>query len=566
MRESRKRQNTHARWSIGAGLLLVVALLVAAGSTSVGTSVAAALPTATPTPTFTHPVPMATTLMGDTVDVTQCYFCHSDKYTQWSNGSPYSSGVYGELRGHNLTLADAYLSVGHNTEEPLVNDCQHCMSPFSTRVFGGTTLVDIGAYVQPTTTAGPWALVAPYDVAQTAAPHAGYFLPKDHATYSPAPSDPVGGAFEGVSCRVCHDVTNLKQKGADLVPSLAWFNGDTWTYDAVSQTNANQLCEKCHATDDSRTPPAGSVHAGLQCIDCHMKNYLGLNGDFNHTFNAGLPTDAFDQTSCAQIGCHANGVHPMVTTLETSFKSAEIYPGNQATDDLGNLVTDTSGLLYDPLARHNIHAVTCDTCHQPSGVKATYVVTYGSSLAIKGYRIDKTTIPQSATTGTVSMWWRPKASTDVFVWVADNGLAGAAPKTAFAFTSWKPTENAKVYITQGLQAASHGFPGMGRGPLTTVSVRAKVTLALSKTIVHPRTSVTISGVCLPVAAGSTVSVQMSRDGHTWKLWRNVTLKVGSHYSATFTPSAKGKYYFRAHFAGNATNAANTSLMRMLTVN
>jgi mono/diheme cytochrome c family protein len=569
MGDSRRRWGLRAGWSIGLGLLLAVGLVAVAGFVGVGSSVASSsFPASTPSPTFTHPTPMVTTALGDTVDVTQCYFCHSDKYTQWQNSSPYSSGVYGELKGHNLTLADAYLSSDHNSSELLVSDCQHCMSPFSTRVFGGATTppVDFSAYVQPIDTTGPWALTPPYDAAQSGGAHPGYFLPKDHVSYSPAPGDPVGGAFEGVSCRVCHDTTNLVQKGADLLPSSAWFNGDTWAYEAVPQNDTNQLCQKCHATDDSRTPPAGSVHAGLQCIDCHMNNYLGQNGDFNHTFSAGLPTDAFSQTACAQIGCHANGVHPLVTTLETSFKSAEMYPANQPTDDLGALVTSVDGLLYDPAARQNIHAVTCDTCHQPSGVKASYIITYGSKLTIKGYRIDKTTIPQSATTGIVSMWWRPKASTDVFTWVDQVGADNSAPKTAFAFTTWMPAENAKVYITQGLQGSLHGFPGMGRGPLATVSVRAKVTLTLSKTLVHRGAVVTLTGKCLPGKAGKMVTIQRSRNGTTWTTWKTVTLSLTSAYSAKWTaPATKGHYYFRTHFAGDSTNLAGTSPKRLVTV-
>ncbi len=559
MGDSRRRRGSRAGWSIGLGLLLAVGLVAVAGFVGVGSSVASSsFPASTPSPTFTHPTPMVTTAMGDTVDVTQCYLCHSNKYDQWNNSSPYSGGAYGELKGHNLTLADAYLNVDHNSSEPLVNDCQHCMSPFSTRVFGGTTTVDIGAYVQPTDTTGPWNLAPPYDAAQSGGAHPGYFLPKDHVSS-------VGGAFEGVSCRVCHDTTNLVQKGADLLPSSAWFNGDTWAYEAVPQNDTNQLCQKCHATDDSRTPPAGSVHAGLQCIDCHMNNYLGQNGDFNHTFSAGLPTDAFSQTACAQIGCHANGVHPMVTTLETSFLKAEVYPANQPTDDSGALVTSVDGLLYAPLARHNIHAVTCDTCHQPSGVKTSYTVTYGSGLTVTGYRIDKTTIPQSATTGIVSMWWRPMASTDVFTQVGQGvGTVSSAPKTAFAFPSWKPTENARVYITQG--ALTDGFPGMGRGPLAQVWVRAKVTLTLSKTLVHPRTVVTLTGKCLPGKAGKVVTIQRSRNGTTWTTWKAVTLGSTSAYSAKWTAAAtKGHYYFRTHFAGDSTNLAGTSPKRLVTV-
>ena len=123
-----------------ATVLLAVALVVAVGVAGAAYAAGPAGPAAgvatasalLPSPTWTHPVPTVTTSTGTAIDVTACYSstCHADKYSQWLLSSPYTDGPYGELKGHNVTLAEAYTNVGHNTEEPLVNDCQHCMSPF----------------------------------------------------------------------------------------------------------------------------------------------------------------------------------------------------------------------------------------------------------------------------------------------------------------------------------------------------------------------------------------------------------------------------------------------------
>jgi len=530
-------------------------------------------------PTFTHPVPMVTTSTGTTVDVSQCYTCHSGKYDQWLHSSPYTGGPYGELKGHNVTLAEAYTNVDHNTGELLVNDCQHCMSPFSTRSFGGalnpspwTNPVDIGSYVTPIDQTGPWNLRVPYAAAQTGGAHPGYFLPADHVSYSPAPSGPLGGAFEGIGCRSCHDVSNPVQVGAKLLPSLAWFNGDTFAYEPVDAADPNQLCTKCHATDDSRSAPAGSVHAGLQCIDCHMKDYNGQNlSGHDHSFSAGLPTDVFKQTSCAQVGCHAGGAHPRVTGLKTSFHAPGSYMANQPTDDAGALVRGLEGLLYSSTARHNIHAVTCDTCHQPAAVKASYTVVYSAktNLIVSGKRIDKASIPKTATTGVVSLWVRPKSGTpQEYALRAKAGSASSAAGSAFALKPAGPfTVNSQVFVTQGyLGVAGDQFPGLGRGVAATVWVKAAVKLSSSAARVRHGGKVTLTTAVAPSKKGQTVKLYASRNGGSWKLVKSLTLGALSSVKYAWTaPSAAGSYRLQARWAGDGANTANTSAANSIKV-
>jgi len=579
MKERRSQQGGPRRSRRGLVAAAVLAATLATVVAASGAAYAATASASVPSPTFTHPVPTVTTNTGTTVDVTQCFSCHPGKYTQWQQSSPYTGGPYGELKGHNVTLAEAYTNVDHNTEEPLVNDCQHCMSPFSTRSFGGqlnpspwTSPVDIGSYVQPTDQTGPWNLVAPYAAAESGGPHPGYFLPADHVAYKPAASDPLGGSFEAIGCRSCHDVSSQVQVGAKLVPRLAWFNGDTFAYEPVDPADPNELCTKCHATDDSRSAPAGSVHDGLQCVDCHMNDYNGQNAEgHDHSFSAGLPADAFAQTSCAQKGCHANGAHPRVTGLKTSFHDPGSYMANQATDDAGALLPGLDGLLYDSTARHNIHAVTCDTCHHPEEVKASYTVVYSSkpNLVVAGKRIEESSIPKTATTGEVSLWARPRGGDpQEYALLTKAGGASSAAGSAFALKSADPfTVNSHIFVTQGyLGVAGDEFPGLGRGVEATVWVKAAVGLSSSAARVRHGSKVTLITTVAPNKKGKAVKLYAALNGGAWKLVKSLTLGASSSVTYAWkTPSATGSYRLQARWAGDGANKANTSAARTIKV-
>jgi hypothetical protein len=490
-------------------------------------------------------------------DVLQCFSCHADKYSQWQASSPYSGGVYGTLQGHNVNAAGALLNVGHNSEELLVNDCQHCMSPFSTHTFDGNTPTGIDTIVTPISRVGPWSLVSPYaETLSVSGPKQGFYYPGDH------PTDTTHGSYEGISCRVCHDVTHLDPTTG--MPTLAWFNGDTWSYEAVGASTPNDLCTKCHNSDDSRSMPAASVHAGLSCIDCHMKAVAATtSGHFDHSLNAGHPGDALAQTSCGQTGCHDTpnpAGHPDVLGLDTSFK------------DPGRYAADPTMLSLSPDVQHNIHFITCDTCHQPVGVKSAYSVVYkagGVAVTIAGTRTAKD-LPAQNDSGAVGVYAWPQgldpATDSGGDYLKTVGSAADAAGSAFTFDTPMLTWNTTMFVTQAVLDGDHTFPGIGRGVVTTVWVKVAATLTVSKTSVKPGTKVTLTGTVAPDKTGAKVVIQVSRNGKSWKTWKKVTLGAGSVAKATWTaPKIKGVYYFRLSYANDDQNKGNVSASKKVTV-
>jgi hypothetical protein len=302
-----------------------------------------------------------------------------------------------------------------------------------------------------------------------------------------------------------------------------------------------------------------------------MKDYNNQNGSHDHSFSAGVPTDAFAQTSCAQVGCHAGDTHQQVTGLKTSFHDPGSYMANQPTDDAGALVPGLDGLLYSSAARHNIHAVTCDTCHHPSAVKTAYTVVYRTkaNLAVSGKRIDKASIPKTATTGQVSLWARPKAGTpQEYALAAKAGSSSSASGTAFAL---KPAGafkvNSQIFVTQGyLGAAGDQFPGLGRGVAATVWVKAAVKLSSSAARVRHGSKVSLTTSVAPNKSGKTVKLYASRNGGAWKLVKSLTLGASSSVKYSWkAPSAKGTYRLQARWGGDASNKANNSTAKSIKV-
>ncbi|MGO8683389.1 MAG: hypothetical protein ACLQUT_02240 [Thermoleophilia bacterium] len=262
-------------------------------------------------------------------------------------------------------------------------------------------------------------------------------------------------------------------------PGLAYLNGDTWSCEPVAIPD--QLCLKCHLTDDSRNP--------------------------------------------------------------------------------------ADGLLYDAAARHNIHAITCDTCHQPTGVSTHYTVVYGSSvnLTISGHRITNAGIPASAATGVVQLWVRHSVN-QLYSLAGVTGSASSALGTPFVLRPSKPlTTNSLVYVTQGNDA--DGFPGLGRGTEATVSVKALVILRTSGNSVQPRGVVNLSASVAPAKAGQKVYVQLSHNGRTWSTVNIV--KLSSSSTATLSwraPATSGRLFLRLRFLGDKANVGNVSATHTITVN
>jgi Cytochrome c554 and c-prime len=542
--EGRLRRRFHAgRY----GALALVALVLAVGLIAAAPAFAA----------FVHP---------PVTDVTQCFTCHPTQFNEWKATAPYPSAD--GLTSHNVTMAQTLTNSGHNTDEPVTGECVSCHSPFSAKHQDLSAWTAIGELVGPLNQVGlpkgVWTLKAPYKAAvATSTPVAGFYFPAQHS------ADTTHAAWEGISCRVCHDTSTLRTKpNGDQVPSLRFFAGlptfaagVTPSYAYVDVANTTALCESCHqaATDDSRTAPAESVHAGIPCATCHMTGPDGKT--ITHSLSAGKLGAALATTACNQ--CHAApgnpAGHPDVTTLDTSFKSEA---------NLEKYGADPSNLTYSADARRNLHFLTCDSCHP-----ATANATTPTVLVYNG-------TPQEATFNVgadpKSSQFAPLGADDashVFVWTKLNAAAGSAYTAApqplgvtGTYTATGITQNTNVYFTQATAAAG-AFPGLGRGTLFTVTVKVKATLKASAARVKHGNSVVLTATLAPNKAGKKVLIQKSRNGKSWTTWKTLRLTSTSAAKAVWTaPSAAGKYYFRASYKGDSANAGNTSVASVVIVN
>ena len=508
---------------------------------------------------------LATFVHVPVTDVTQCFTCHPTQFNEWKATAPYPSAD--GLTSHNVTMAQTLTNSGHNTDEPVTGECVSCHSPFSAKHQDLTAWTDIGELVTPIDLVGApkgvWTLKAPYKTAvDTSTPVAGFYFPAQHA------ADTTHAAWEGISCRVCHDTSTLtvKQNG-DQVPSLRFFAGlppfaagVTPSYAYVDVTNTTSLCESCHqaATDDSRTAPAESVHAGIPCATCHMTGPDGTT--ITHSLSAGKLGAALATTACNQ--CHAApgnpAGHPDVTQAETSFKSAA---------DLEKYGADPSNLTYSADARRNIHFLTCDSCH-PATANATTPIELVYSGTPQEATFNVGADPKSSQFSPagfddpahVSVWTKPNAAADSAYAVAPQPLGITGTYTATGIT-----QNTNVYFTQATAAAGV-FPGLGRGTLLTVTVKVKATLKAGSSRVKHGKSVTLTTALAPRKGGKKVVIQKSRNGKSWTTWKTLTLASSSAAKAVWTaPSATGKYYFRALYKGDSAHAGNTSVARIIAV-
>jgi len=492
-------------------------------------------------------------------DVTKCFDCHSTVFNQWKASSPYPSAD--GLTGHNVTMAQTLTNPGHNSDEPVTGECISCHSPFSAKHQDLSVWTAIGELVRPLNLVGSpkgvWTLKAPYKAAVgTSTPVAGFYFPAQHS------ADTKHAAWEGISCRVCHDDSNGKQ-----APTLRFFSGlppfaagVTSSYKYVHVKDATALCESCHqaATDDSRTAPVESVHAGIACTTCHMTGPDGTT--ITHSLSAGKLGDVLASTACNQ--CHAApgnpAGHPGVTQLETSFKSAA---------NLEKYGADPSNLKYVAAARRNIHFVTCDSCHPASATATTPTVfVYSSPPKQAIFNVGA---------NAKSSQFAPVGADDpshVFVWRKANAAAGSAYTAApqplgvtGTYAATGITHNTNIYFTQAT-AAGGDFPGLGRGTLVKVLVKVKATLKASAARVRHGRSVTLTARLAPNKAGKKIIIQKSRSGKSWRTWKTLRLNSRSVAKATWTaPSTKGKYRFRVSYKGDRANAGNRSKAKIIIV-
>lgn len=198
-----------------------------------------------------------------------CAGCHEAEHQNWS----------GTL--HSASAEEVLLNTEHNEEELLTDECLTCHAPFQAGTYS------VGDFVQPADQAGPWRLV-----------------------------EANAGKWEAIKCEVCHDPLSTNPN------KLAFYDSASNAYADVD--DITDLCEKCHqpGTDDSRDL-AGSVHEGLQCTACHLRQGARMRLD--------------PRASCSVCHPRARPNHPDVTHLDTTYRSA------------------SSG--------HNIHFVQCGDCH-----------------------------------------------------------------------------------------------------------------------------------------------------------------------------------------------------------
>ena len=129
--------------------------------------------------------------------------------------------------------------------------------------------------------------------------------------------------WQAIQCESCHQPTSKSPF------KLAFFDAAEGDY--VPVKNSTELCEKCHKPGvDDHQNLQGSVHEGLQCAACH--------------FVKGSEMSLDPKQSCAQCHPQVSPKHPDVTQLDTTMISLD--------------------------SRHDIHQITCQTCH-PSGTPGT---------------------------------------------------------------------------------------------------------------------------------------------------------------------------------------------------
>ncbi|MFI5386753.1 MAG: cytochrome c3 family protein [Fimbriimonadales bacterium] len=146
----------------------------------------------------------------------------------------------------------------------------------------------------------------------------GYFVQPVNMTGPWHVVDEHASTWQAIKCETCHDPSS------NAPAKLAFFDPTVKAYVSVQSTT--ELCEKCHqaGTDDSRDLK-GSVHESLQCTSCH--------------FQPGSQMSLSPKDAC--VRCHSlfsDGRHVDVTKFDTTYAN--------------------------PNSAHNIHFLTCTTCHK----------------------------------------------------------------------------------------------------------------------------------------------------------------------------------------------------------
>ncbi|MCZ7358096.1 MAG: hypothetical protein O8C66_09270 [Candidatus Methanoperedens sp.] len=127
-------------------------------------------------------------------------------------------------------------------------------------------------------------------------------------------SAPVAAAdWQGIQCRVCHDMHNVSYSSPVNGEPLAFYNGTLSSragYPVYVQVhNATELCEKCHTTTSHDSKFAG-IHkdpagANFTCASCHANRSIESDLTQFHTFEVKNTTS--NVTGCEV--CHKSEDH-----------------------------------------------------------------------------------------------------------------------------------------------------------------------------------------------------------------------------------------------------------------
>jgi len=197
--------------------------------------------------------------------------------------------------------------------------------------------------------------------------------------------------WQGIQCRVCHDIMNISYSNSTGGKPLAFYNATASSiagysvYDQVH--NATELCEKCH-TGTSHDSKFGGTHkdrVGFDCASCHLNTTSAARGGFNNRSHSFEVKNAYTGVTGCEV-CHNAENHTFqFTSKHTGKVTCEAcHDKTVARNATGFAVSSDGksyGLYLDPATGlisswkdshgtpatwplHNISKpVNCDKCH-----------------------------------------------------------------------------------------------------------------------------------------------------------------------------------------------------------
>jgi hypothetical protein len=266
--------------------------------------------------------------------------------------------------------------------------------------------------------------------------------------------------WQGIQCRVCHDIMNISYSNSTGGKPLAFYNATATSnrttnpsgsaiYDQVH--NATELCEKCHygSSHDSKyagthKDPAG---ANFTCADCHLNTTKASSGGFNNRSHSFEVKNAYTGVTGCEVchdatSVHSNnfseyGLHGIVTCEACHDNTVSRNSSNYVVSSDNNYgiykdTTTNSWTTYKvshgsaatwPL--HNISkSITCSKCHGAlsvySGAIAPNLTSggttyYTTDTLVSGYNL-------------IALWLNPNPTLNAsdLLYTSSTGIPGVS--------------------------------------------------------------------------------------------------------------------------------------------